>query len=350
MRSPAHRLQQLPRQALPRCQSLARAQWLEDRRAELLDTQYFHVVFTLPGDIAAIAYHNKALVYRLLFRAAAETLHTIAADPKHLGAEIGFFAVLHSWGQNLLHHPHLHCVVASGGLSADGRRWIACKPGFFLPVRVLSRLFRRLFLEHLKKAFDASQLQFFSGLQHLSERDAFRRYLAPLRKAVCVNDRGIGTPHFRAKEGQTQSRCMCRVMSRNFREGISAMEQRFGSTRLAPAGLLVEHAEINTDCVFLDVRATALSATCPCCGTSSRRTQSRYMRQAADLPIAGRRVVLRVTVRRFWCDAVLCRRRIFAERFGALGRCREEPDALRPSFTTWDWRWAAGLQPPLPIA
>ncbi|MER8672287.1 IS91 family transposase [Mesorhizobium sp. M1156] len=170
----------------PRCQSLARAQWLEDRRAELLDTQYFHVVFTLPGDIAAIAYQNKALVYGLLFRAAAETLRTIAADPKHLGAEIGFFAVLHSWGQNLLHHPHLHCVVAGGGLSADGNRWIACKPGFFLPVRVLSRLFRRLFLKHLKKAFDASQLQFFSGLQHLSERDAFRRYLAPLRKAEWV--------------------------------------------------------------------------------------------------------------------------------------------------------------------
>lgn len=170
----------------PKCQSLARAQWLEDRRAELLDTQYFHVVFTLPGDIAAIAYQNKALVYGLLFRAAAETLRTIAADPKHLGAEIGFFAVLHTWGQNLLHHPHLHCVVAGGGLSSDGNRWIACKPGFFLPVRVLSRLFRRLFLEHLKKAFDASQLQFFSGLQHLSERDAFRRYLAPLRKAEWV--------------------------------------------------------------------------------------------------------------------------------------------------------------------
>jgi hypothetical protein len=170
----------------PKCQSLARAQWLEDRRAELLDTQYFHVVFTLPGDLAAIAYQNKALVYGLLFRATAETLRTIAADPMHLGAEIGFFAVLHTWGQNLLHHPHLHCVVAGGGLSADGRRWIACKPGFFLPVRVLSRLFRRLFLEHLKKAFDAGQLQFFSGLQHLSERDAFRRYLAPLRKAEWV--------------------------------------------------------------------------------------------------------------------------------------------------------------------
>lgn len=170
----------------PRCQSLARARWLEDRRAELLDTQYFHVVFTLPGDIAAIAYQNKALVYGLLFRATAETLRTIAADPKHLGAEIGFFAVLHTWGQNLLHHPHLHCVVTGGGLSANGERWIACKPGFFLPVRVLSRLFRRLFLEQLEKAFNAGQLKFFSGLQALSEPASFRRYLAPLRKAEWV--------------------------------------------------------------------------------------------------------------------------------------------------------------------
>lgn len=170
----------------PRCQSLARAQWLEDRRAELLDTQYFHVVFTLPEPIAAIAYQNKALVYSLLFRATAETLRTIAADSKHLGAEIGFFAVLHTWGQNLLHHPHLHCVVPGGGLSADGDRWVACKPGFFLPVPVLSRLFRRLFLEHLAKAFHAGQLQFFSDLRALSEREAFRRYLAPLRKAEWV--------------------------------------------------------------------------------------------------------------------------------------------------------------------
>jgi len=170
----------------PRCQSLARAQWLEDRRAELLDTQYFHVVFTLPEPIAAIAYQNKALAYGLLFRATAETLRTIAADPRHLGAEIGFFAVLHTWGQNLLHHPHLHCVVPGGGFSPDRTRWIACKPGFFLPVRVLSRLFRRLFLQHLERGFDAGQLKFFSDLQALSERDAFRRYLAPLRKAEWV--------------------------------------------------------------------------------------------------------------------------------------------------------------------
>ncbi|CCM80239.1 transposase [Rhizobium mesoamericanum STM3625] len=170
----------------PRWQSLTRAQWLEDRRAEMLDTQYFHVVFTLPKAIAAIAYQNKALVYGLLFRAIAETLRTIAADPKHLGAEIGFFAVLHTWGQNLLHHPHLHCVVPRGGFSPDGTRWIACKPGFFLPVRVLSRLFRRSFLQLLEKAFDAGKLQFFTTLQHLNECKAFRRYLAPLRKTDWV--------------------------------------------------------------------------------------------------------------------------------------------------------------------
>lgn len=170
----------------PKCQSLARAQWLDDRRAELLDTQYFHVVLTLPQEMAAIAYQNKAPVYGILFRAAAETLSTIAADPKHLGAEIGFFAVLHTWGQNLLHHPHLHCVVAGGGLSPDGTRWIACRPRFFLPVPVLSALFRRLFLGYLQKAFDAGELQFFSSLEPLRERQAFLRYLAPLRRAKWV--------------------------------------------------------------------------------------------------------------------------------------------------------------------
>ena len=170
----------------PKCQSLARAQWLDDRRAELLATQYFHVVLTIPEEIAAIAYQNKAPVYGILFRAAAETLRTIAADSKHLGAEIGFFAVLHTWGQNLLHHPHLHCVVAGGGLSPDGTRWISCRPGFFLPVRVLSHLFRRLFLGYLQKAFDAGELQFFSTLQPLRQRRAFLRYLAPVRQAQWV--------------------------------------------------------------------------------------------------------------------------------------------------------------------
>ena len=166
----------------PKCQSLARAQWIEDRQAELLDTQYFHVVFTLPEEIAAIAYQNKKVVYDILFRATSETLRTIAADPKHLGAEIGFFAVLHTWGQNLMFHPHLHCVVPGGGLSPDGSRWIPCRQGFFLPVRVLSRLFRRLFLELLEKAFDDGQLKFFSSLQELQDRKAFLRYLAPIRK------------------------------------------------------------------------------------------------------------------------------------------------------------------------
>jgi hypothetical protein len=170
----------------PKCQSLARAQWLDDRRAELLDTEYFHVVLTLPEEIAAIAYQNKAPVYGILFRAAAETLSTIAADPKHLGAEIGFFAVLHTWGQTLLHHPHLHCVVAGGGLSPDGTRWISCRPRFFLPVPVLSCLFRRLFLAYLQKAFNAGELQFFSSLEPLRERRAFVRYLAPLRRAKWV--------------------------------------------------------------------------------------------------------------------------------------------------------------------
>ena len=126
------------------------------------------------------------MVYRILFRATAETLHTIAADSKHLGAEIGFFAVLHTWGSNLLHHPHLHCVVPGGGLSPDGARWISCKPGFFLPVRVLSRLFRRLFLEHLQNAFDSGKLQFFSTLESLRDPREFASYLAPVRKAEWV--------------------------------------------------------------------------------------------------------------------------------------------------------------------
>ena len=170
----------------PKCQSFARAQWIEDRQAELLNTQYFHVVFTLPQQIATIAYQNKRELYGILFRTAAETLRTIAADPKHLGAEIGFFAVLHTWGQNLLHHPHLHCVVPGGGLSADGSQWISCRTGFFLPVGVLSRLFRRLFLEYLVKAFDAGKLQFFSSLEPLRDRSSFLNYLAPLREAEWV--------------------------------------------------------------------------------------------------------------------------------------------------------------------
>ncbi|MGA8311047.1 MAG: IS91 family transposase, partial [Terriglobales bacterium] len=170
----------------PKCQSLARAKWLQDRQAELLPVEYFHVVFTVPEEIAALAYQNKKVIYSILFRATAETLRTIAADPKHLGAEIGFLAILHSWGQNLLFHPHLHCVVPGGGIAPDGKHWIACRPRFFLPVRVLSARFRRLFLEHLQAAFDTGQLQFFSSLEHLRDPKAFLQYLAPLRKKKWV--------------------------------------------------------------------------------------------------------------------------------------------------------------------
>jgi hypothetical protein len=137
----------------PKCQAIAAKEWLADRQAELLPVPYFHVVFSLPAPIAAIAWQNKAVVYDLLFRAAAEALITIAADPKHLGARIGLTAVLHTWGSALTHHPHVHIIVPGGGISPDGERWIACRPGFFLPVRVLSRLFRRLFLEQLTAAY-----------------------------------------------------------------------------------------------------------------------------------------------------------------------------------------------------
>ena len=170
----------------PKCQSLARDQWLQDRQAELLPVEYFHVVFTVPQEVAAIAYQNKEVVYNILFQATAQTLRTIGADPKHLGAEIGFIAILHTWGQNLLHHPHLHCVVPGGGISADGQRWVSCLPGFFLPVRVLSRLFRRLFLELLQQAFDGGELHFFNSLEGLQDRLAFAKYLAPATKTEWV--------------------------------------------------------------------------------------------------------------------------------------------------------------------
>ncbi len=170
----------------PKCQSLARTEWVEKRTAEVLPTHYFHVVFSVPEQIASIAYQNKAVVYGILFRATAETLTTISADPKHLGAEIGFFAVLHSWGQNLLFHPHLHCVVPGGGISLDGTRWISCRPRFFLPVRVLSRLFRRLFLTYLEEAFNSGRLRFFSSREALRDRQAFNRHLDPVRNSEWV--------------------------------------------------------------------------------------------------------------------------------------------------------------------
>jgi Putative transposase/Transposase zinc-binding domain len=169
----------------PKCQNAERAKWLESRRGELLPVEYFHVVFTIPEQLARIAFYNKEVVYGILFRTAAETLATIARDPRHLGAEIGFFGVLHTWGQNLLHHPHVHFVVPGGGLSPD-RKWVCCRRGFFMPVKVLSRLFRRLFLNALRKAFDRKQLRFFGGTERLAHPTAFRAYLAPLEKTEWV--------------------------------------------------------------------------------------------------------------------------------------------------------------------
>jgi len=168
----------------PKCQAAAARQWLEDREAELLPAPYYHVVFTLPAAIGAVAFQNKAAVYDLLFRTAAETLTTIAADPKHLGARIGLTAVLHTWGSALTHHPHVHVIVPGGGLSPDGSRWVACKSGFFLPVRVLSRLFRRLFLDGLAALHAAGCLAFFGDLAPLGEKNAFDAALAPLRRSV----------------------------------------------------------------------------------------------------------------------------------------------------------------------
>lgn len=170
----------------PKCQARAAKRWLEARQADLLPVDYYHVVFTLPAPISDIAYYNKAVVYGLLFEIAAQTLTTIAADPKHLGAQVGVTLVLHTWGSALTHHPHVHGIVPGGGLSPDGKRWIACKPGFFLSVRVLSRLFRRRFLEALEQAHRAGKLQFFGDKAGLTDPKSFARWLAPLRKCEWV--------------------------------------------------------------------------------------------------------------------------------------------------------------------
>ena len=165
----------------PRCQGAAARTWLAEREADLLPVGYFHVVFTLPAEVADIAFHNKALVYDLLFRAASETMLTIAADRRHLGARIGITAVLHTWGSALTHHPHVHMIVPGGGIAPDGSRWISSRPAFLLPVRVLGKLFRRLFLTRLVALHDAGRLAFFGSMVHLAERRAFLRHLKPVR-------------------------------------------------------------------------------------------------------------------------------------------------------------------------
>ena len=170
----------------PKRQGAAAREWLAKREAELLPVPYFHVVFSLPARIARIAYQNKTVIYGILFKTAAETLLNIAADPEHLGARIGITAVLHTWGSALTHHPHVHMIVPGGGFSLDGNRWVSCRPQFFLPVRVLSRLFRRLCLEQLLAAHDAGGLQFFGNHIALADRKAFLKYLAPLRDTEWV--------------------------------------------------------------------------------------------------------------------------------------------------------------------
>jgi len=166
----------------PKCQGAAAREWMAARKAELVPVSYFHVVFTTPSPIGDIAYQNKAVIYDLLFKASSETMLTIAADPKHLGARIGITSVLHTWGSAMMHHPHVHMIVPGGGLARDGHRWTSCKPNFLMPVRVLSKLFRRLMLEKLAAAHKTGQLQFFGAHAHLLDPKAFAAFLAPLRK------------------------------------------------------------------------------------------------------------------------------------------------------------------------
>jgi hypothetical protein len=170
----------------PKCQGPAARDWMAARTEDLLPVEYFHVVFTLPAEIAQVAYWNKKAVYDLLFHASAETVLTLAADPRRLGARLGMTAVLHTWGSALTHHPHIHMIVPGGGLSPDGSRWVACRPGFFVHVRVLSRLFRRLFLEGLLDLHRSGALAFFGDLSGLAETEAFTAWLAPFRKSEWV--------------------------------------------------------------------------------------------------------------------------------------------------------------------
>ncbi len=303
----------------PKCQGAAARTWMEERQAELLPVPYFHIVFTLPAALGDIAYQNKAVVYDLLFKASAETMLTIAADPKHLGARIAITAVLHTWGSAMTHHPHVHMIVPGGGLSPDGKRWIATTPNFFLPVLVLSRLFRRLMLEKLAAAHKAGKLTFFGEHAHLADMEAFAAFLAPLKKmrwfvyskrpfagpkavlaylarythrVAISNSRLIAADAdsvtFKVKDYRVQGpgryttmtlsthefirRFLIHVLPKGFHRirhyGLLAGSARDESLALARA--LLESASIATDpeneAVADDEPQSALATPCPCCG------------------------------------------------------------------------------------
>jgi hypothetical protein len=208
----------------PKCQWGAAQAWLEAREAELLPVPHFHVVFTLPAELGALAYQNKARVYDLLLKTAAATLTTIAADPKHLGARIGVVTVRHSWGQTLDHHPHVHCIVPAGGISPDGSRWVSCRPGFFLPVRVLSRLFRRLFLDGLAEAYHRGEIELFGALAGLKEPGAFQAHLAAQRRREWVvhAKAPFAGPKQVRRSRCTMATCPAEIFAERLGDGIAA--------------------------------------------------------------------------------------------------------------------------------
>jgi putative transposase/transposase-like zinc-binding protein len=304
----------------PKCQGAAARTWMEDRQAELLPVAYFHIVFTLPSPIGDIAYQNKTAIYNLLFKASAETMLTIAADPKHLGARIAITAVLHTWGSAMTHHPHVHMIVPGGGLSADGKRWIAAKPNFLLPVLVLSRLFRRLMLEKLAAAHTAGKLTFFGAHAHLADAKAFAAFLAPLKrtrwfvyakrpfagpKAVLAylsrythrvaisNSRLIkadaGTVTFKVKDYRVQGpgryttmtlavaefirRFLLHVLPKGFHRirhygflAGGAREERLAQARELLQVAAHTAADPEHEAAADDATGSALAAPCPCCG------------------------------------------------------------------------------------
>jgi len=319
----------------PKCQGAAARTWMEEREAELLPVPYFHIVFTLPAPIGDIAYQNKAAIYDLLFKAAAETMLTIAADPKHLGARIAITAVLHTWGSAMTHHPHVHMIVPGGGIALDGSKWIACKPNFFLPVLVLSKLFRRLMLEKLAPAHNAGKITFFGEHAHLADAKAFAAFLAPLKrkrwfvyskrpfagpKAVLAylarythrvaisNSRLIAADAtsvtFKVKDYRVEGpgryttmtlgthefiRFLIHVLPKGFHRirhyGLLAGGTRDKNLAQARALLEVESIDAEDQAAADDVAQATLAAPCPCCGgrmvvieTFDAGCQPRYAR------------------------------------------------------------------------